>query len=84
MNTQELIDMLEAVKIGGITRRPREISFSINGKLFIPEPKIEVVRTGDGLCGPEVTLELTGKEMWEETEQEQEDEHGQTAPDKSV
>lgn len=67
MTTQELIDLLESAKIGGISKKPREISVNINGKVFMPDPKITIVGTGDGLCGAEITLALTGEEWPEET-----------------
>lgn len=41
MNTTELIDLLKKHEFGGVTGRPREISFYAN-KLFIPDPKIRV------------------------------------------
>lgn len=65
MTTQELIDLLEDVKLGGISRKPREISIGINGRIFMPEPKITISGTGDGIAGPEITLALTGEE-WPE------------------
>lgn len=49
MTTTELIALLKANEHGGATGRPREISFYINDTQFIPEPKISIGSTGDGL-----------------------------------
>ena len=42
MTTTELIELLKKYEIGGISKRPREISITINGKLFMREPTISV------------------------------------------
>ena len=55
MTTTELIELLKANEHGGATGRAREISFYINGKNFINEPKISIAGSGDGLF---TTLEL--------------------------
>lgn len=55
MTTTELIKLLQDREFGGATGRPREISFYINDSFFIPDPKIEVCGSGDGLF---TTLEL--------------------------
>lgn len=55
MTTTELIALLQANERGGATGRSREISFYINGKNFINEPKITIAGSGDGLF---TTLEL--------------------------
>lgn len=47
MTTTELIELLKKYEIGGISKRPREISITINGKLFMGEPTISVNGTGD-------------------------------------
>ena len=49
MTTTELIELLKKYEFGGISKRPRKISITINGKLFIGEPTISVNGTGDGL-----------------------------------
>ena len=63
MNTTELIELLKSVELGA-SGRPREISISFNsGEVFFPNPKLNIVGTGDGVAGAELTLELTG-EVW--------------------
>ena len=65
MTTTELIELLKSVELGA-SGRPREISISFNSDgLFFPNPKLNIVGTGDGVAGAEVTLELTG-EVWVE------------------
>ncbi|WP_373762801.1 hypothetical protein [Jeotgalibaca porci] len=67
MNTTELIELLKSVEFGA-SGRPREISISINfdsEEMFFPNPKLNIVGTGDGVAGAELTLELTG-EVWME------------------
>ena len=60
MTTTELIELLKKYEIGGISKRPREISITINGKLFMGEPTISVNGTGDGIAGPEIDLDIDG------------------------
>ena len=60
MTTTELIELLKKYEIGGISKRPREISITINGKLFIGNPTISVSGTGDGICGSEIDLDIDG------------------------
>lgn len=60
--TTELIELLKKYEIGGISKRPRKISITINGKLFIGEPTISVNGTGDGIAGAEINLDLDGDE----------------------
>ena len=63
MNTSELIELLKSVEFS-ISGRPREISIRLNSEvIFLPYPKLNVVGTGDGIAGAEVTLEITG-EVW--------------------
>lgn len=65
MNTTELIELLKSVEFGA-SGRPREISISLNSEgMFFPNPKLNIVSTGDGVAGAELTLELTG-EVWTE------------------
>lgn len=65
MTTTELIELLKSVELGA-SGRPREISISFNsGEVFFPNPKLNIVGTGDGVAGAELTLELTG-EVWME------------------
>lgn len=69
MNTTELIELLRSVEFGA-SGRPREISISYNlGKIFFPEPDINITGTGDGIAGAELYLGLTG-EVWIEEEEE--------------
>lgn len=56
MNTTELIALLQKNEFGGITGRPREISFRFRD-MMIADPDIEVVGTGDGLI-TDIELEL--------------------------
>ena len=57
MNTTELIKVLQKLEKGA-SGRSREISFSINCKKFLPEPRITVNSTGDGIAGAEICLLL--------------------------
>ena len=60
MTTTELIELLKSVEFGA-SGRPREISISLNSEgMFFPNPKLNIVGTGDGVAGAELTLELTG------------------------
>ena len=64
MNTTELIELLKSVEFGA-SCRPREISIRLDSEgIYLPNPKLNIVGTGDGIAGAEVTLELTG-EVWE-------------------
>ena len=68
MTTTELIELLKSVEFGA-SGRPREISISFNSEeMFFPNPKLNIVGTGDGVAGAELTLELTGDVWMEETE----------------
>lgn len=60
MTTTELIELLKKYEIGGISKRPREISITINGKLFMGKPTISVNGTGDGIAGAEINLDIDG------------------------
>ena len=60
MTTTELIALLKKNEIGGISNKPREISITINGKLFIGNPTISVIGSGDGIAGPEIDLGIDG------------------------
>ena len=60
MTTTELIALLKKYEFGGATGKPREISFQYRGT-FIPEPKIEVDSTGDGMFA-EICLSLESEE----------------------
>lgn len=60
MTTTELIELLKKYEIGGISKRSREISITINGKLFMENPIISVSGTGDGIVGPEIYLDIDG------------------------
>ena len=63
MNTTELIELLKSVEFGA-SGRPREISIRLDSEgIFLPYPKLNIVGTGDGIAGTEVTLEITG-EVW--------------------
>ena len=65
MNTTELIELLKSVEFGA-SGRPREISISSNSEgMFFPNPKFNIVGTGDGVAGAGLTLELTGA-VWME------------------
>lgn len=63
MTTTDLIKLLQENEIGGISKRPREISLTVNGRLM-PNPEIKLSSTGDGICGPEINLDVDG-ELWE-------------------
>ena len=68
MSTTELIELLKSVEFGA-SGRPREISISFNSeKMFFPNPKLNIVGTGDGFAWAELTLEITG-EVWTEVEE---------------
>lgn len=65
MKTTELIELLKSVEFGE-SGRPREISIRLDSEgIFLPYPKLNIVGTGDGIAGAELTLELTG-EVWAE------------------
>lgn len=52
MTTTDLIKILKNVEFGGITGKSRSINIIIeseNNKLFLSDPKISIVGTGDGL-----------------------------------
>ena len=68
MNTTELIELLKSVEFGA-SGRPREISIRLDSEgIFLPYPKLNIVGTGDGVAGAELTLELTGDVWTEEAE----------------
>lgn len=61
MTTTELIEVLKRLEKGA-SGRSREISFWVGGEhegQFISSPEIEVLSTGDGIAGAEITLLLT-------------------------
>lgn len=60
MTTTELIKILQDNEKGGISHKPRQISLTINGR-YMPEPKISLSSTGDGICGPEIDLDVDGE-----------------------
>ena len=74
MNTTELIDLLKKYEKGGVTGRPREISFDIPTLGFLANPDIKVSSTSDGIVGPEITLEINGGKLYPEDE-DSDDEH---------
>lgn len=51
-------------------KKPREISFSIPGLGVLGDPEITISGTGDGICGPEITLEINGERLYEYTEED--------------
>lgn len=59
MKTTELIKILQDNEKGGISHKPRNISLSINGR-YMPNPQISLSSTGDGICGPEIDLDIEG------------------------
>lgn len=72
MTTTELIGLLKGVENGGITGKPREISFYIDGCGYLFGPNIEIYSTGDGICGAELSLHIFGGKFYEESEGEEE------------
>lgn len=70
MTTTELKKLLEENEIGGISKRPRVISLSIPGFGALMDPDITISSTGDGICGPEITLEINGGRFYEYTEED--------------
>lgn len=62
MTTTELIKLLKKHEFGGVSGRPREISFSID-EGFIASPNIVVESTGDGIAGAELDLRIEGVEQ---------------------
>ncbi len=70
MNTTELIQILKEDELGGISKRPREISLYIKGIGYFPKPSITVSGTGDGIAGPEIDLDVEG-EFWPDESQEE-------------
>lgn len=59
MTTIELIKILQDNEKGGISHKPRNISLYINGR-YMPDPQISLSSTGDGVCGPEIDLDIEG------------------------
>ena len=64
MTTTDLIKILKDTEYGGISHKPRNISLTINGK-YMPDPRITLSSTGDGIAGPEIDLDIDG-EFFEE------------------
>lgn len=64
MTTTDLIKLLQEHELGGISKRPREISLTVNGQ-FMPHPEITLSSTGDGICGPEISLDVDGEILGE-------------------
>lgn len=60
MTTTELIKILQDNEKGGISHKPRNISLYINGRCM-PNPQISLSSTGDGICGPEIDLDIEGE-----------------------
>jgi hypothetical protein len=58
MTTTEVIKLLQSVEFGA-SKRPREISLTIDGK-FIASPNIKIDGTGDGCAGAELSLLIEG------------------------
>ena len=69
MTTTDLIKLLQENEIGAISKSPREVSLTVNGR-FMPNPEITLSSTGDGICGPELSLDVDG-EMWERNEDDE-------------
>lgn len=67
MTTTKLIELLKQNEFGGATGRPREISFTVNGR-FVPTPSISVDSSGDGLFS-ELGLELRSEKEYEEDDE---------------
>ncbi len=67
MTTTDLIKLLQEHELGGISKRPRKISLIVNGR-YMPNPTIALSSTGDGICGPEISLDIVG-EMWEKEDE---------------
>lgn len=67
MTTTDLIKLLQEYELGGISKRPREITLTVNGR-YMPNPIITLSSTGDGICEPEISLDIDG-EMWEKEEE---------------
>lgn len=59
MTTTELIKILQDNEKGGISHKSRNISLYINGRCM-PNPQISLSGTGDGICGPEIDLDIEG------------------------
>ncbi len=60
MNTTELIKILQENECGGISHKPRKISLTVNDR-YMACPKITLSGTGDGICGPEIDLDIEGE-----------------------
>lgn len=60
MTTTELIKILQDNEKGGISHKSRNISLYINGRCM-PNPQISLSSTGDGICGPEIDLDIEGE-----------------------
>ena len=64
MTTTDLIKILKDTEYGAITHKSRNISLTINGK-YMPDPRITLSSTSDGIAGPEIDLDIDG-EFFEE------------------
>ena len=60
MNTTELIKILQENECGGVSHKPRKISLTVNDR-YMPNPQITLSSTSDGICGPEICLDIEGK-----------------------
>ena len=60
MTTTELIKILQDNEKGGISHKPRQISLTVNGR-YMPNPKITLSSTGDGIAGPEIDFDVDGE-----------------------
>ena len=60
ITTTELIKLLQDNELGGISHKPRKISLTVNGR-YLSNPQITLSSTGDGICGPEIDLDVDGE-----------------------
>jgi hypothetical protein len=58
MTTTELIKLLKNIEFGA-SNRPRTISITYDKDKYLFEPNIEILSTGDGICGAEVNLKIS-------------------------
>lgn len=63
MTVTDLIKFLQKYEFGGATGRPREVTFSVNGR-FIGEPDVYVNSTDDGLYTG-ICIAIDGEEKGE-------------------
>lgn len=61
MTVPELIKILEGNEYGGITKRPRQIHLTINGKITLFDFDAKITGSGDGIV-TDIDIDICGEE----------------------